>query len=155
MIKLTSTETHEYFAVPVPKDATLIEVENGIIFYETPESRIEKSIHIDRKYKNSELLEVVGQGSEISEDIAKEILGQDKCKAGLNDMFLLKFRLKDKGILVESPIKEPNRPTFINAFCGQDHEVNDQIRDDYEKELSDWQSYESKLVKAVILKVKK
>lgn len=148
MIKLTTTETHEYFAVPVPKDATDIEQSHFHLFYELPNHIIEKSIYVGREF---ELLGVIGNGETISEDLAREIVLTLLNDETTEARFIVKKTysgnliqiLPSKGILLENPIEcpRPIKGDTFNIKYGQKRKI--------------WQSYESKLVKAVIIKVKK
>lgn len=150
LIKLTTTETHEYFAVPLPMDARKIYKENLAGYYFLHhECNIEdegwREIESD-----FELLGVIGNGEDISQEIAQEVseatLGikiTHHPKDKPDYINWLKFKLIEKGILVENPIEKPLPIKGLeNNMC-------------YLDKLDDWQSYESKLVKAVILKIKK
>lgn len=160
MIKLSETTTHEYFAVPVPRDATDIEQSHFHLFYELPNHIIEKSIYVGKEF---ELLGVIGNEDEISEEVAREIVEGNN--GGCDDTLWMDYSapnhsfapfacqtaktslvslIASKRILVENPILYP----LLKHYPPQEEYI-------YRRNLIDWQSYESKLVKAVILKIKK
>jgi hypothetical protein len=128
---LSESQDYRYYAVVLPANAKDIRLVAETITWNIGNNIYGIETDWLRKLK---ILGVIGKESGISEEVAKEVLGDDKCKAGLNNIFLLKFRLKEKGILIENPIPSPTG------------------KESHEKL---WQEHESKLVKAVIIKVKK
>lgn len=152
MIKLTTTGTHEYFAVPVPASATTIQVEKNLaqtkwfVYWGDKD----KWDTIRLPFECPELLGVIGNGEEISEELAISVLYEDYPSYeydGGNALKVLKTLLSEKGILVENPVQKPARDDNRKS-----HNKGDAP---YFNQLERWQSYESKLVKAVIIKVKK
>lgn len=170
LIKLTSTETHEYFAVPVPRDARHIarqRISHGenegqyslsyqAQFLDT-KGFITKYVDVGVK-QQFWILGVIGNGEKISQEIAQEIseatlgikiIHHPKDKPDYINW--LKFKLGEKGILVENPFKKPKYISIGAACVG----IEQQRMNEYSKNKAEWQSCESKLVKAVIIKVKK
>lgn len=126
MILISENNEYRYYAVVVPKDAENINViyfTDGQIWLLLGKAGWKNPEHIEIP-ENSKVLGVIGN----EED--------DNGYFGETSIPYLKKLCKEKGILIDNPIKEP---------LTEDHTIFAELHHDFK----------SKLVKAVIIKVKK
>jgi hypothetical protein len=142
LVKLTSTETHDYCVVALPKEASDIVLSNEWLSFKV-EGQRDFIPEIP-----GEILGVIGNGEFLGYEVVKELLGFEP-EFMHEDQFI--EILKEKGILVENPIEKPN----IIEYIGLVFVPLDEAHESYQKYLKLWKEAESKLVKAVIIKVKK
>ena len=160
MILLTSTPEYDYYAVPVPVKINHVWIDEGENEGESAYNLMtDYAIHlmIDKK-ASPVILGVIGSGEQISEEVAQQILDDGSYRPPLiaKNHYRTKIlrALNEKGILLENPIEKPK---FDYSFPpdGPSDSMLASAEEDYEQRFNNWQSYESRLVKAIILKVKK
>lgn len=147
MILLSENNDYKYYAVEVPVNSHhiskvyVMDDNDPTLYYSETEDRQgdETWLSIENDF---EIIGVLGKGEEIPEEESKEIISAavySKLHDGADIGFLLKTLLHSKGILIENPIPEPKRSVvrYTDSF-----------------EFGWRRHYESKLVKAVIIKVK-
>lgn len=164
MILISENKDYKYFAVAENRDSTNFSIEefNDRGSYVLHSKTVEgyRAIYpLGIHAYSPEIIGVLVDGEEIPEEIAFEIL-YDGCKFqdGNIKPFTpfppgaiseLKSLIKSKGILIDNPIDEPNKAEFIDPIWCRSGECKA-----YQDSVKEFESYESKLVKAVIIKVK-
>jgi hypothetical protein len=149
MILLSENQDYRYYAEEVPPTAENIRIEYEKLINKTYLYwRINWSNPTDWGVKeiphNSEILGVIGKVPEITKNFQEVFptIAQARRK------------MKELGILTENPIPKPE---FNYDFPpdGPSDSMLASAEHDFEERSIQWQEHESKLVKAVIIKVKK
>lgn len=163
MILLSETSTNKYYGIQVPIDSI-----NHIItfFYLAYKDRFGNHlISFNQQLFDPTILGIIGPEDSIPEEVAEEIVeyivSDNNEKTYLykdyvnipyfidSPILSIKSLIKSKEILIENPIKKPDRNNkeYNHGYHTQS--------DWFERDLKEWQSYESKLKKVVIIKTEK
>lgn len=178
-ILLSETQEYLYYGIEIPRNASYVDRvrrNDGqyCLSYVTPlhpKWAEIKYIDIGDRQK-IEILGILGKDCEVSEEVAKKIIedrgqefkfryrdymnGSIQVYTGIDywlesEIDSLKSLIKSKGLLIENPIEKPKFPSVGVASCFHEDEAIKEHR----KLKAEWQSFEDKLVKVVLIKVKK
>jgi hypothetical protein len=151
MIVLSETSTHKYLGVSVPRDARgFTKTQDGEIVYLHGQWSSNYLSVIHHPFES--FLGVIGNGEEISEEAAGEIVNiyspeQTVWMSGRYFRDVLILLLSEKGLLVENPIEKPQ----FSAL----ERISPAMQSEIQSKINNYEYYESRLVKVVILKIKK